>query len=355
MNRNPYSLLFGKEPPQIISRTAQITHILNAFNNDIAPQQVFVITGVRGSGKTVMMTEISKKLQKDKTWITVELNPEKDMLEMLGASLSGENQLAQLFQKAEINLSFFGFGLSVKGSAPITNIEVALAKMLETLKKQGKKVLITIDEAINTKEMRLFASAFQILIRKDLPLYLLMTGLYENINDLQNEKNLTFLYRAPKVELKPLDVRMIAENYKKNLPVAEETAMQMARITKGYSFAFQVLGYFAFEQQEFTNEVINHFREYLEQYAYEKIWMELSQKDKLLTYGIAKTKSGKIAEIRQYLEIETNQFNPYRRRLIRKGIIDGSRYGYVYFTLPLFDEYVISMYESEIDDYHTVI
>ncbi len=83
--------------------------------------------------------------------------------------------------------------------------------------------------------------------------------------------------------------------------------------------------------------------------------MELSQKDKLLTYGIAKTKSGKIAEIRQYLEIETNQFNPYRRRLIRKGIIDGSRYGYVYFTLPLFEEYVISMYESEIDDYHTVI
>mgnify|MGYP000629942261 len=42
--------------------------------------------------------------------------------------------------------------------------------------------------------------------------------------------------------------------------------------------------------------------------------------------------------------METNEFNPYRKRLIRKGIVSGEKRGYVYFTLPLFEEYVIENY-----------
>ena len=51
--------------------------------------------------------------------------------------------------------------------------------MLGALKRKGKKVLITIDEVVNTKEMRLFISAFQIFLREELPVFLLMAGLYE--------------------------------------------------------------------------------------------------------------------------------------------------------------------------------
>lgn len=39
-----------------------------------------MITGVRGSGKTVMMTNISSEIGKDENWITVELNPKRDLL-----------------------------------------------------------------------------------------------------------------------------------------------------------------------------------------------------------------------------------------------------------------------------------
>lgn len=51
-------------------------------------------------------------------------------------------------------------------------------------------------------------------------------------------------------------------------------------------------------------------------------------------------KNGRIKEIRERLGMESNEFNPYRRRLIRKGIVTGETRGYVYFTLPLFDKYV---------------
>ena len=42
--------------------------------------------------------------------------------------------------------------------------------------------------------------------------------------------------------------------------------------------------------------------------------------------------------------METNEFNPYRKRLIRKGIVSGETRGNVYFMLQLFDEYVVANY-----------
>ena len=48
-----------------------------------------------------------------------------------------------------------------------------------------------------------------------------------------------------------------------------------------------------------------------------------------------------IKEIREHLGMETNEFNPYRKRLIKKGIVSGETRGDVFFTLPLFERYVI--------------
>lgn len=36
-----------------------------------------------------------------------------------------------------------------------------------------------------------------------------------------------------------------------------------------------------------------------------------------------------------------NQYNPYRMRLIRKGVLNGETYGHVYFTLPEFGRFVV--------------
>ena len=339
--KNPYSLLFGKEPEQMISRTAQRHEILDTFHEENPAQQIFLITGVRGCGKTVFMTDVSKTFDKEDDWIVVELNPERDMLESLAAKLSSQRKLVNIFKGAKINLSFLGFGIEIEGEPPITDIEIALSRMLSALKKQGKKVLVTVDEVSNTKEMRIFASAFQILIRQNQSIFLLMTGLYENIRELQDEKALTFLYRAPKMEMKPLNIGTMAANYKRTFSISDETALNMARLTKGYSFAFQVLGYFSWEYGVGEPDAIDDFCQYLDEYVYEKIWSELSRGDKKIACGIAKSETGKISEIRDILSVDTNQFNPYRKRLIQKGILNGDERGYVKFTLPMFERFVI--------------
>ena len=39
---------------------------------------------------------------------------------------------------------------------------------------------------------------------------------YEKIYELKNQKSLTFLYRAPRIDLRPLNIGTIAENYRQN-------------------------------------------------------------------------------------------------------------------------------------------
>lgn len=341
MPANPYTLVFGKEPLQLVSRGPVVMQILEAFEGDAPSQQVFLITGVRGSGKTVLMTEIAKKLREKPDWVVVELNPERDMLQALASKLSSQNELADIFKAAKINLSFFGFGLEVGDSVPITDIEVALAKMLSSLQKRGKKVLVAVDEASSTQNMRVFASAFQILIRQDLPLFLVMTGLFSNIRRLQDEKSLTFLYRAPRVEMKPLNMSIMAKNYQRNFGITSEQALRMARMTKGYSFAFQVLGYFTWEHRGLNEETLADFKLYLDEYAYEKIWSELSATDREVVAAIARSSTGAVSEVKQLLGMDANRFSPYRDRLVKRGVVDGGTYGKVSFTLPLFEQYVI--------------
>ena len=344
--RNPYTLVFGREPKQLISRNAFIIDIVDVFCEEEPAQQIYMITGVRGSGKTVFMTSVSQRIKEQGNWIVVELNPELDFLTGLAAKLSGENSLAKIFRTAKINLSFLGLGIEIEGVAPVRDLETAIGKMLETIKKHKKKVLITIDEVTNTKSMRIFASAFQIYLRQELPIFLIMTGLYENIDLLQNEKHLTFLYRAPKMELKPLNIRTIADNYKRNFKLDDQKALYMAKLTRGYSFAFQVLGYFTWENGGKIEKAFDEFRQYLEDYVYEKIWSDLSKGDRRLAYGIAKSENGKVSEVREILQMETNEFNPYRKRLIRRGIINGEERGYVHFTLPMFENFVMDNYNE---------
>ena len=344
---NPYTMVFGKEPYQLIARVNQTRKIVDSFMSENPPYQVYMITGVRGSGKTVLMTEIAKRFKTENEWIVVELNPDRDLLNGLVAALSSDNKLVEIFKASKINLSVLGFGIEVSGATPITDVEIAAREMLESLKRKGKKILITIDEVTNTQSIREFTSAFQIMVRQELPVFLLMTGLYENINALQDEKNLTFLYRAPKIEMKPLDIGMVADKYEDTFCISHEAAIKMARMTKGYPFAFQALGYLTWEQDGDFESIESEYRGHLAEYVYAKIWSELSTKDKQLAYAIAKSETGKVKDIRERTGMSTNEFNPYRNRLIKKGILDGSEYGMVKFTLPYFERYVLDNYYEE--------
>ena len=339
--QNPFSIMFGKESPRMISRISQSDQVIRVFTQEEAASQIFMITGVRGAGKTVFMTSIEKKLKDDSTWVTIELNPAVDLIRDLVSKLYNDKSITELFIRAKINLSFFGIGVGIENMEPITDMETAAIRMLESLKRHHKKLLITIDEVSNTQEMKVFASAFQIFVRKDLPVFLLMTGLQENIDALQNNDILTFLHRAPKIQLSALDMGSVAESYREVFHLELEQARHMAQITKGYPYAFQVLGYYTFEKNGDFEAAVPECKQYLNEYVYDKIWSGLSRNDRQLLYHLTQCKDGRVSELRERMEIKPNELSPYRSRLIKKGLLNGEERGYLRFVLPFFEDYVI--------------
>ena len=298
---NPYSLTFGKTPLQMISRLEESDEIIDNFQAKISPQQIYMITGVRGSGKTVQMTEISKCISRDKNWVVVELNTSGDILLDMASKLYHHKAANNIIKNASINLSFWGIGLDIEGSDKITNLEVAIGDILESLKKQDKRVLVTMDEVTDTESMRVFASSYQIYVRQDLPVYLLMTGLYENIDALQNEKNLTFLHRAPKIQMLPLNTGSIVRHYKRTFDITDTEAREMAKATMGYPFAFQVLGYYTYLHNGDYRQAMDEYLDYIDSYSYNKIWSELSHKDRQVLYALANSDEGNVSDVKTEL------------------------------------------------------
>ncbi len=258
------------------------------------------------------------------------------------------SEVGPLIKSLNVNLSLFNIvtiGANLENK--ITDPETAIIKILDSLKKQNKRILVTIDEAINNKNMKIFATTFQILVREDLPIFLLMTGLFDNIRNLQDEKNLTFLYRAPRINLGPLNLKSIEIKYKENFNIDDETASKMAALTNGYAFAFQALGYLTYKHNANYIEAHNDYRMYLEEYSYNKIWSELSINDKKILNAMTKTNSKNVSDIIKELDMDSNSFNQYRRRLIEKGVLVSRTRGTLEFALPLFNEFTKDAYLYE--------
>jgi len=169
-----------------------------------------------------------------------------------------------------------------------------------------------------------------------------MAGLYDNISNLQNEKSLTFLYRAPKIFLEPLSIPAMTTSYRTVFGLSPKEAASMARLTKGYPFAFQILGYLKWENDGTIDDILPKFDEELTVYAYEKIWSELSELDRKIVYIISQGVN-KTGDIRESLGVSPQLLNTYRKRLMERGVVDGSRHGELTLALPRFEEY-INMY-----------
>lgn len=340
MSKNPFTLTFGKQPDNFILRQKNTSQIIDTFS-DGGLSQTYLIEGVRGSGKTVLMTSIANSLQKDKDWIVVNLNAAVNLINDFAKRLNDACETIPNFFSKGFSLSFAGVGIGVNGNDSLRDEISVIKDILNVVKKKKKKVLITIDEAQHDKNMRAFASEFQILIREDYPIYLLMTGLYENIDKIQNDPLLTFLLRSPKITLDPLSTVQIINMYQKTLEVDKEKAKELALITKGYAFAFQALGAIYWEHRNNPSPeiILPQLDGILDDFVYKKIWESCSERDKEILLSVCHDKVS-VRDVCEKCRIKGTSFPRYKERLERKGLIVSPEYGFLSLSLPRFYEVV---------------
>ncbi len=337
---NPFCLSFGKEPDRYVERTEAYSQITETFDSISPSSNCYIIMGVRGIGKTVLLSTILNDYRDRSDWVVVSLNAGRNLLEMLAAGLYEDTRLQKCFIEASLNLSKFGIGLDIKKNPPISDIQIAIERMVRIIYDKGMRILITIDDVTKNSDVISFACAFQDLILKRMPVYLLMTGLYENIYNLQRDKRCSFLLRAEKVNVGPLSLTGMMNQYMQTFQCSKEDALKMAAFTKGYSYGFQALGYIMWDKDCSLEKAIPAFDEKMASYCYEKIWDDLSEKEKEIIILLAQNGEMKTKDITAKINVTDKTFSVQRDRLIKKGIIDGSSHGLVRLALPRFEEFV---------------
>lgn len=334
---NPFTLTFGKQPAEYISRYENTETIISTFEGENPVSQAYLIEGIRGSGKTVLMTTIANELRKRDEWIIVDLNPTQDLLEQLSLRLSDVCRRFPDLLQTGFNISVAGFGVGTAPAAKENDSVGIIDDILAAMKRKHKRVVISIDEVMHDDNMRRFVSQFQIFIRRDYPLFLLMTGLYENIYSIQNDPALTFLLRTPKIHLEPLSIAQITKQYARIFSIDLDKAGYLAKLTKGYAFAFQALGmlYFEYADTLTMDEIISKLDDMLDDFVYKKIWESLSGQERAVILAMPETDI-KVGTLCSALGMSSATFSRYRDRLIKKGIIRSSGHGYVELVLPRF-------------------
>ena len=329
---NPYSLVFGKMPRNYIDRELELNEIIETFSEEDPSIRAYALTGLRGCGKTVALSFVEKYFRKREDFIVISLNSDLDMFEQTLEHLSQKKLLDEL----KISVSMMGVTLEKAQSMESTNYKIE--QYLEQISRKKKRILFTIDEISNTQNIKAFFQSFNIWLRKDYDIVILMAGLKKNILALQKDDRISFLKRAEKKDLKQLSLHSIMMDYKKNLQLTDQEAGEMALFTKGYSYAFQVLGYLCFRMKQNYRDVMEQFDEKMTNNVYDIIWEDLSGKEKEILQAIFQAKELTTQEILRSSRMNKNTYNEYRRILISKDILVDKGYGKIDFSLPRFQE-----------------
>ncbi len=328
--------------------------ILN-FKSDESNKYVYKITGLRGSGKSVEYGKIIRTLKEEKGWLVYPLSASGEAIETLISKLSMEKFIDSDTKSLSISssASVSGNVFVAKGEGDVSiektfknnehyySSEATLTKMIKEANEKKYKVLVGIDDISKTESVVKLLSILGSMLLEGIQVYLVVTGLSENIEDFSSEKNLTFFKRADTKEIKSLNKYDVVGMYEKLLKVDSKEAKELQEITCGYAYAYQVLGslYFTKKDDETLDDILPEFERILFRDSYDLIWKNLTANEKEIVKCIFETKTGKAEDIKKLMK-NPDSYSVYRNRLINKHVVDGDSRGYLKIRLPRFEKFI---------------
>lgn len=362
--RNPFKPTAGKTPPEIIGRDGIVDDFVDGLENGPgAPGRLMRISGARGTGKTVMLTELAN-IAREYSWTVVNETAGKNLLRRIIDQLSPENNLS-----AEVSPSLSVGPVGVKlgtarfsrrGHAP--SVRDAMDRFFESHRfTQG--LLVTIDEvqAIKVDDLAEIAAAVQHEIREERDIAFVFAGLPSMVSSILQGNTMTFLRRAVEENVGSIGIGEIALSMGDTIrdsgmdidPTELET---MAQATRGYPFMIQLVGYHTWQaafrrmgrslgtivardveqgtalaHRNFDSSVIEPALDRLPAPAIRFLLAMAEDKGPSLT-----------GEVARRMNRTTSYASTYRKRLMHEGIVESPRRGVVVFSIPYMDEYLRS-------------
>ncbi len=359
-----FSPSFGNRPSQLVGRENLLDELLAGLKQKPGSRErAVVILGQRGSGKTVLLWELADRAS-DIGYVVA--RPTVASEGMLSRIIEKIQDDGARFVKAENgkarasggSVGAFGFsaGLQFSHDAQDTkSFHYKLLHLARRLTKQNKGILILVDELqANSPDVRQLVTSYQEIVGVGLDIALVMAGLPGAVSATLNDKVLTFLNRARKVDLKALATSEVDAYFMRSfeqlgLQVPADLRTRAAKATCGSPYLLQLVGHnvvlyaeedgtvgesalssaLASAQGDFENDVC------------QTTLAALSERDiEFLSAMTVDGESSGIADIAERMGVAPDYAQKYRRRLIESGVIEAAGRGYVRFAVPYLAGYM---------------
>jgi energy-coupling factor transporter ATP-binding protein EcfA2 len=353
---NPFNPQFGVRPDSFVGRDQIISDFLSGLDFTNSPYRTTILTGLRGSGKTSLLSDIST-LVKRKKFISVNVTSHDGMIEEIVGELNRKSKkwISNTISKIEsVSVGVLGISFSItRGSmSEVFGFRHTVTDILEELNKHGIGVVFTIDEVHNdTKEMQEFVIAYQHLVRERRNVALLMAGLPNAVYELLNNKILTFLRRSNRIFLHNIDTALIDDLYKEVFITYDKNpaniASEAAILTSGYPYLVQLIGYYLWEISDKhinsakLNFCMKQAKQDLFQNVHALVYRDLSVKDKEFVLAMCEDDGiSRFSDIVLRLGVKKGYASKYRQRLLDTGLVQREGHGELSFTLPFMKEFI---------------
>ncbi|WP_115686283.1 ATP-binding protein [Corynebacterium senegalense] len=356
---NPFRPTFGASPRVWAGREAVLDEFGRALDNGPGdPHRSIIVSGSRGIGKTVLLTEL-EDIARKRGWIVLRASGREGMADTLTNSTIPEaiHDVNPQPERKVTGVSVAGIGsirTDINETAPQPRLTTRLRELLGAIETG---VLVTIDEVqdADPDDLSRIAVAYQDLVRDDAEIALAMAGLTRGVNRLLDLPGATFLRRARHYELGPLTLDDATRTL--TLTAAEagtqftpEAADAAARFTQGYPYLVQLIGYLAWEQA--TGVIDAGAVESVRREAIERLGTQVHQPslrdvpprqreylDAMARLGGQDVTSADLAET---LGRPVTSLSDTRAKLIERDLITPSGWGAVSFAQPYLGEYITS-------------
>ncbi len=360
MRDNPFTPNFGQIPMIIAGRSQIISEIERSWNSTPGnPARTSIFVGARGTGKTALLTYFSERCR-EAGWISANVACIPGMLEdILQQTAYSAEELLPADSKKTLTSVQVGsvLGLSWEQENEVRpNWRMRLTKYLELLEEQGVGLLITVDEvSARLDEMIQLAAVYQLLVRENRKIALLMAGLPSEVSLLLNDRSVSFLRRASQYELGAIEDYEVEEAFRQTVEQAGKTiapeALEMAvQKIDGFPYMLQLVGYRTWEMADDSADIIllkdvergaPLAEKDFESRVLKATIRELSKGDiAFLKAMLADDKESEVMKIEKRLKKNSGYVSRYRKRLIEQGVIEATGRGRVQFALPGLRKYL---------------
>ncbi len=364
MTRNPFSPTFGVSPPLLVGRDDLIGEFASGLGDGPgSPSRATLYTGARGTGKTVILNAV-QEVAKEQAWLVISETATPGFITRLATIhlpgiLSSQRVERKMTRLTGVSLPF-GAGGATWDTTNVHPTPLTFRNQLElvtdTLAEHGTGVLITLDELHYRQidELREFGATLQHAFREEREVAFAGAGLPSAVSAVLNDNVLTFLQRADRYVLGPVDFadveRAIREPIEANgRTIAAAALDEAAHATGGYPFLIQLVGRYSWRQHPSEEEItladvtmgVTEARKRMGSLIFEPALADLSDIDRtFLTVMAQDDGPSRMSDICVRLNVTANFGSQYRLRLIEAGLIEGVRHGEVDFVQPLLREYL---------------